>query len=217
MKNLKLKVQKEEPTDVLVVEYCLTERKKENGNKKEKEICKMEMEIWKDIFGYEGYYQISSLGRVKSLIWEKNKKHKQPKILKNYIDKGYYRVSLYKDGNHKKYRVHRLIAQAFIPNPNNLPEINHIDENKLNNDISNLEWCSTEYNVKYGTRLERAKQKNIKTQSNPIMQIDLDGNIIKIWSSMSRAEKEGGYDKSTISYCVNNKQKTHKGFIWKRL
>ena len=115
----------------------------------------MNEELWKDIKGYEGLYQVSSFGRIKSLLgWNGHKYVYREKILNPYMQnsKGtYYRsvVKLKKNGKAKDYKVHRLVAQAFIPNPNNLPQINHIDGNPLNNNVNNLEWCTQKYNVNH--------------------------------------------------------------------
>ena len=117
---------------------------------------------YKDIKGFEGLYQISNIGEVYSLI---NNIHlKQVKV------GGYCKANLYKDGEHRMYSIHRLVAEAFLPNPNNLPEVNHKDENKTNNFVfinpdgsvnpekSNLEWCTHEYNINYGTRNDRIRK-----------------------------------------------------------
>lgn len=109
-------------------------------------------EIWKDIKGYEGKYQVSNLGRIKVLNY---KRSGQEHIMATKNNKGYCEIRLAKDGKRKDFIVHRLVAQAFIPNPNNLPQVNHIDENKTNNCVNNLEWCTQAYNNSYGTRLER--------------------------------------------------------------
>ena len=110
------------------------------------------LEIWENIRGYEGLYQVSNYGRIKSL-------HKNGKIINGYIDgKGYMHVALSKNGKKKWFRIHRLVAQAFIPNHDNLPIINHKDENKLNNRVDNLEWCTTKYNNCYGTRVKRVSK-----------------------------------------------------------
>lgn len=117
-------------------------------------------EVWKDIPGYEGMYQISNLGRVKSLGstiregW--NLKEKILKLTKE--PKGYLKVGLRKNGKIKTVRVHRLVAESFVANPENLPEVNHKDENKENNLADNLEWCTTKYNAGYGTKAKRAYQ-----------------------------------------------------------
>lgn len=105
-------------------------------------------EIWKDIAGYEGLYKVSNKGRVYNLKFERFMGH---------ISNKYMCVRLGKYGKQKNYKVHRLVAQAFIPNPDNLPFINHKDENKLNNCVDNLEWCTREYNVNYGTAIQRMK------------------------------------------------------------
>ena len=122
-------------------------------------------EEWKDIKGYEGLYQISSFGRVKSL----NYMHKSvSKYLSLAImSSGYVYVLLYKEGKRKMYRVHRLVAEAFIPNPNNYKEVNHKDENKQNNRVDNLEWCTRNYNHNYGTLKERRSLK-FKGENNPM-------------------------------------------------
>ena len=115
-------------------------------------------EEWRDIKGYEGKYQVSNLGRVKSL--KDSKENYREKILSNSTDKrGYSNVNLYKNGKRNYFKVHRLVAEAFIPNPNNYPQVNHKDENKTNNCVSNLEWCTHEYNINYGTRNKRVSEK----------------------------------------------------------
>lgn len=129
-------------------------------------------EIWKS-FGYEDY-EVSNLGRVKSYKYDKE----NGKIMKPYRDtKGYMQIDLQLDGrkrqNRKHFVVHRLVAEAFIPNPENLPQVNHKDENKENNCVDNLEWCTNEYNARYGTKIERVAQKTRK----PIYSVDADGNI----------------------------------------
>lgn len=121
-------------------------------------------EIWKDIKGYEGYYQVSNLGRVRSMnrIIKRSKGsfYTRGKLLKLYIGKdGYISVMLYKDGLNKLFRVHRLVAETFISNPNDYPIINHIDENKINNHINNLEWCTYQYNNTYGTKIQQLSNK----------------------------------------------------------
>lgn len=114
-------------------------------------------EVWKDIKGYEGEYKVSNYGRVKSL-----KNHKE-KILKQWKNnKGYLNIALYKNKKSKMYRVHRLVALAFIPNPENLPEVNHKDEIKENNHVDNLEWCDRKYNMNYGTVRERLSKTRIE-------------------------------------------------------
>lgn len=125
-------------------------------------------EIWKDIKGYEGYYQVSNFGKVRSLnrsIYRKNgrKQSFKDQELKFHDKHGYLGINLRKDGKIKSCTVHRLVAEAFIPNPYNLPQINHKDENKYNNRIDNLEWCSSSYNMNYGTRTYRSIESCKKT------------------------------------------------------
>ena len=120
-------------------------------------------EVWRNIKGYEDLYQVSNLGRVKSLSRKifngKNYYISKEKILKPAKDKdGYVQVLLYKNNRHKTYKVHRLVAMAFLPNPNNLPQINHKDENKQNNYTSNLEWCTPKYNQNYGNRNKKSSE-----------------------------------------------------------
>ena len=118
------------------------------------------MEEWRDIKGYEGKYKISSYGKVKSL------KHKDEKLLKPSYDKdGYKQVILCDNGKDKKWFIHRLVAIHFLPNPNNLPQVNHKDEDKANNVVENLEWCTCKYNINYGT----AKNKKAKSQGRQVL------------------------------------------------
>ena len=119
----------------------------------------MQEEIWKDITGFEGLYQISNFGNVRvldricnSAIKNSNKVLRKGKLLKKYNKGGYYYAFLMKDSKRYYFRINRLVAMAFIPNPNNLPYVNHKDENPLNNHVDNLEWCTAKYNCNYGTR-----------------------------------------------------------------
>ena len=186
-------------------------------------------EEWEDIEGYENLYQVSNMGRVKSLGNGKSNKSKLKIMKTNLNHKGYPMISLCKDGKNKGYSVHRLVAKAFIPNPDNLPQVNHIDENKENNCVDNLEWCTNEYNHNYGTRIERVRQKQIgnpklKTclgkfgkdhhTSKPIIQFTLDGELVKKWDNAACAEREEQFNSRSISRCCNGKRHTHKDFIW---
>lgn len=116
----------------------------------------IEQEIWKDVKNYEGLYQISNLGRVKSMSKFAGFSYRKERMLKTSLDKdGYVKVTLCKNNRTRFSSIHRLLAECFIPNPNNYPQINHKDENKQNNDLSNLEWCTCKYNINYGTRTKR--------------------------------------------------------------
>ena len=119
----------------------------------------MDKEVWKDIEGYEGKYQISNIGRVRSLISSKGTPYKIPKILKIFLnDRGYSVLGLHKKGEFKQFRVHRLVAKAFIPNPENKQEVNHIDGNKQNNRADNLEWCTCSENIQHAFKTGLSKQ-----------------------------------------------------------
>ena len=179
------------------------------------------IEEFRDIEGYEELYQVSNYGKVKSLErtrkggYNSNVKVKE-KILNFLINKnGYLYVNLYKNAKSKHKFVHRLVAEAFIPNPNNLPQINHKDENKENNCVDNLEWCTNQYNMNYGTLRKRV----IKTQTikfgKKINQYDLQGNFIKQWNSGREIERNIGIFHQNILACCQGKTKTCGGYIWK--
>lgn len=153
----------------------------------------IEIEEFRDIPGYEGMYEVSNLGRVR----------RDGKILKpSKNKKGYLQVSLCKNGTKKNARIHRLVAQSFISNPQNLPQINHKDEDKTNNAVENLEWCDSKYNNNYSL-------------SKPVLQYDLLGNFIREWPSMIKVEEELGIYNSSISQCCLGNLKSAGGFIWK--
>ena len=181
-------------------------------------------EIWKDIFGYEGFYKVSNLGRVKRLVdWRGNDYNARyvphPKIVLPYLDRnGYERICLSMQGKDKHYRIHQLVAKAFIPNPNNYPQINHIDEDKTNNRVDNLEWCTQAYNNKYGTRGQRIgiTNHNGKGAKRSVLQYDLDGNFIRRWKSMQdAADNLLGVSVPKICACCRGNRTHHRGFIWK--
>ena len=174
-------------------------------------------EVWKDVEGYEGFYQVSNLGRVKSLgriIVTRYGKTQTiyERVLKIKIHKfGYLEVSLHSNGKSKTYKVHRLVAEAFIPNPDGLLEVNHIDENKSNNRVDNLEWCSSSYNANYGTRNKRVAL----AKSKKIIQYSLDGVLIKEHQSLTDAGRTVNGNAQGVFLCVNDKIKKYKGYIWK--
>lgn len=161
-------------------------------------------EIWKDIEGYEGLYQVSNLGKVKSLNYNQSGKEK---VLKACKSKGYYYVILCKDSKQKNCSVHRLVANAFIPNPDNLPQVNHIDEDKTNNACFNLEWCERKYNMNFGTRTKRSAEKRSKS----VICIETG----KIYPSINQVGRDLGISIGHISDACNGKIKTYKGFHWR--
>lgn len=167
-------------------------------------------EMWKDINGYEGYYKISNYGKVVSI--PRNGTIKNEKVLKQYKDKyGYLKVILQKNGIKKNKYIHQLIALAFLNNPNNYSYVNHKDENKLNNNVNNLEWCTQHYNNNYGTRNNRiSKNERIK-----INQYDLNNNFIKTWNGFIEIKETLKIDISSIIRCCQKQYKTSHGYIWR--
>lgn len=178
----------------------------------------MDKEIWKDIPNYEGLYQISNFGNIRSIGRTIEHKtcyggfyHIKGKLLKPKIEKdGYYRICLIKNGQKKFHRINRLVAQTFIPNPNNYLIVNHKDENKLNNKVSNLEWCTQKYNVNYGDGINKSKTK----RSVKINQYNLNGDYIKTWNTMNDAIRY--YNNNTqICQCCKGKRNDACGYKWK--
>lgn len=169
-------------------------------------------EIWKDIEGYN-YYKVSNLGRVISYGQDTvNGKIKYG----NKTKKGYLTLKLYDgNGNSKWFPVHRLVANAFIPNPDNLPQVNHKDENKENNCVDNLEWCENEYNANYGTRNERTALANrcCETTSVKVYSIDSDGNREE-FESIGEAERITGLSHSNIVRTLKGRSHTCGGRQW---
>ena len=170
-------------------------------------------EQWKPIPGYEGKYEISNYGRVKSYQYCKKQKTNERFLTPIRQTTGYCFVNLYKDKKMKLVSIHRLVAESFVPNPDNLPVVNHKDESRDNNYFENLEWCTHKYNLSYGTTRKRIAEKN----SKPVLQFDINGNFIKEWPSMSRAAESFGYApaKSHIIDCLKGRHKTAHGYVWK--
>lgn len=165
-------------------------------------------EIWKDNEGYEGMYQVSNMGRVRSL--------RRNIILRQGISRGYYILILSKNGKRLTNKVHRLVANAFISNPNNYPIVNHKDENKTNNCVNNLEWCDSKYNINYGTGNKKRGLTNTNGKlSKPVCQYSKDGCFIKEWKSIMDVQRMTGYSGGNISKCCRNIIKTAYGYIWR--
>ena len=178
-------------------------------------------ELWLPVAGYEGLYEVSNQGRVRSL----------PRNVKTHRGKGYrvspgrilspassgcgyVEVELSKDGIRKKLLIHRLVASAFIDNPDGFPQVNHKDENKMNNCVENLEWCTAKYNANYGTGFLRAKPKMSEAKKKKVAKCE-NGVIIAIYSSIGEAAKSVCSDPGHIGKCCNKKQKTSAGYQWK--
>ena len=169
-------------------------------------------EEWRDIKGFEGKYMVSNLGRVKSLNYRRTGKEK---IMKGVPDgHGYLQVKLWKDGKDKKYMINRLVAQAFLPNPDNLPEVNHKDEDKTNNCVENLEWCSRLYNNTYNGRAKKVGKKTAKKNSKPVFSVNKESGLIMWWQSAREAEKCTGIAHQHICDCCKGKIKSAGNHIW---
>ena len=165
---------------------------------------KVEDEEWRVISGTHGDYWVSSLGRVMS------KKHGSTRILKPVrVGKGYLVVDLSMHNIRTKGLIHRLVAEAFIPNPDNLPEVNHIDEDKANNCVYNLEWCTRKYNHAYGT----ARERNVQNKRKIVQQLDpITGVVIQEYPSLTVATKAVGYG---INNCVTGRCALAHGYQWR--
>lgn len=165
------------------------------------------VEVWKPIMGYEGLYEVSNLGRVKSL----------DRMVINYrgsfirkgeikaicnLSKGYKGVLLCKDGKQKTHKVHRLVAEAFLPNPDNLPQVNHKDEDKTNNRVENLEWCDNKYNINY-------------SHSKKIISINIITGECKKYNSLTEATDISGVHKGSISKVLNGQRNKAGNCIWR--
>ena len=175
-------------------------------------------EIWKPVVGYEGLYECSNMGRVKSVdryvshIYEGEYQFIKGRIRKTKLNNGGYEMlSLFRDGKEKTCLVHRIIAEAFLSNPYNLPEVNHKDECKTNNFVENLEWCDREYNLYYGTRRQRQAEKEMV----PVIQYTKDGMLIKKWDSMQSVMDDLGINRGNISNCCSGRCKSVGGYKWK--
>lgn len=170
-------------------------------------------EEWREVVGYEEEYQVSNLGRVRSL------KRGKPYLMKPYIVRGYLQVHLKRNGDAKMFSIHRLVLTAFLPNKDNLPQINHKDENKQNNRLDNLEWCDASYNVSYGSRNRRMIETRRLTKSGnypkPVIQMDLSGNVIAQYESLMDAYRKTNIDYSNISKCCrSSKRKVLGNSLW---
>jgi hypothetical protein len=188
-------------------------------------------EIWKDIAGYEGLYQVSNLGNVRNVNWRGSgvARSLRPKLTRD----GYRVVRLCMSGKRKECFVHRLVAGAFLPNPGDLPIVNHKDENRENNAASNLEWCDHSYNMRYSMNLHPERQelqKRVRDKTfddcdtrkgpykrkTPVIQRSIEtGEIVAVWSSLYEAAIKNKWHGSLIKRCCEGEHKTAYGYIWR--
>lgn len=172
-------------------------------------------EIWKDITGYEGHYQVSNLGSVRSMnkiAKGKNNSSKffKGRILQPSLSEGYLSVGLCKNGKQSTIRVHRLVAKTFIPNPENKRTVNHIDENKLNNNVENLEWATDKENCNHGSRTIKSSVNRYK----PVKQLSLSGNLIKVHRGIKLASEDTGISQKRIVDVLKGRTKQTGGYRW---
>lgn len=167
--------------------------------------------MWKDINGYEGLYQVNEFGDVRSIKRNKN-------IFKSVTNSGYYQVKLYKDSKSKNFYVHRLVSEAFIDNPNNYKEVNHKDENKLNNQVENLEWCDRIYNEHYNNKHKKTVEKITNTYN-----VYKDGKLIQsnknfreLFVLLEHNAKSINSFNSNICLCANGKQESAYGYKFEK-
>ena len=174
----------------------------------------MRTEIWKtaiyDDVVYEGLYQVSNFGNIMSLNYRNTGR---AELMNPWEDKdGYLKIGLRKNRKTDFILVHRLVAQTFLPNPDNYPQVNHKDENKANNRVENLEWCDGKYNHNYRTINQRISKANTNGKlSKPVLQLSLTGELIREYPSANECGRNG-FERSGVIRCCNGKQKTHKGF-----
>ena len=213
----------EGPMELNIGDWIVTGVKGEHWSIQDKafnatyELVEEPTEIWKQVQSFEGYYEVSSLGRVRSIERiDSNGKVVPQRVLKGQTDKdGYLLVGLHKNGKRVTRRVHRLVASAFIPNKNGLPQINHIDKNKKNNCVGNLEWCDNKYNQYYDGTFRKA---NMAT-STPVVALK-DNEIVHMFKSTNEAGRYFGKKNGVlIQRCINHEKgyKTAYGYHWSRL
>ena len=176
-------------------------------------------ECWKKICGFEDYYEISSMGRIRSMERiipysdGRPNRHLASKIIRESFDKDGYKIAhLHKDGKSTSVRVHRLVAEAFIPNPDNLPDVNHKNEDKIDNRVENLEWCTREYNVNYGSRAKKASEANTQFM---YQRFTSSGEYIDTLSYRDIVKE--GFDYGFVVKAATGLYKTAYGLIWKRI
>ncbi|MGE7271389.1 NUMOD4 domain-containing protein [Brevibacillus panacihumi] len=179
----------------------------------------MKEEVWKPIEGYEGSYEVSNMGRVRGL--DRYTRTKGKPVLKRGVEKtrkedkdGYYKVWLSKESKKKPFFVHRLVATAFIPNPHNHPVVNHIDGDKKNNSVDNLEWCSISHNSRHAFEIG-LRAPHCGNTSKPVAKLDPNtGAVVAVYRSISEAARQNNMSITHVSYCANGHTELAKGFRW---
>src|SRR5574344_285683 len=173
-------------------------------------------EIWRDIKGYEGYYQVSNYGRVKSspriIVRGDINQPIKTRIRKSFITMGYLKLGLSKKSKTENVFVHRLVAEAFIPNPNNLPQVNHKNENKTDNRVENLEWCDSRYNNNFGSHNKRAALT--KNKGYRILQKNNDGELVGVWDSIADASRVYNINPRNIGSVLRGLRQRAGGYKW---
>lgn len=178
------------------------------------------MEEWRNIKDYEGFYQVSNLGRVRSLDRVINNRFFKGQIRKPKLDRyGYLVVNLSMNKKAKFYTIHRLVAKAFLESPNNFPEVNHKNEIKTDNRVENLEWCTTQYNSSYGSRAEKIietrNKKELKKAEKPVIMMTLEGKQINEYKSMSEASRQNNISIGNLWSVLNGRLNHTGGYCWK--
>ena len=177
-------------------------------------------EIWKDVLGFEDAYQVSNCGRIKrkKRTDSNNRTHKERFLSPSIYPNGYMNVELRMNNKKRRVSVHRLVAEAFIDNPLNLPQINHKDENKLNNHVSNLEWCTAQYNIRYNDGVKRRRNTAI-LKSNVVCKYNMNGEFIEKYECATDAAISVNGSCSEIVSCCHHRPHSlsHKGYMWRFL
>lgn len=179
-------------------------------------------EIWRDVVGFEGKYRVSNKGRVCSVGRLKKSGYGTYSVSKSKLlsiqmyGREHNRATVHfsMDGKTKNFLVHRLVAQAFIPNPDNLPQVNHKDENPLNNEVENLEWCTAQYNLTYNNLQKRNSEKRVKSGRYAVVQLDRNGNYVNEYLSAIEAARQIGCNLGSISRCICGARKHVRGCKW---
>lgn len=167
----------------------------------------MRKKLWKPIIGYESLYSVSNTGEIFS--------YRSNSIIRQQDSFGYKSVALYdKEGKCKRYRVHRVVAQTFLPNPNNLPQVNHIDSNKNNNSVCNLEWCTSKQNTNHAIKENNYfYAAHISKKQKPVYSLDREGNILEKYNTVAEASRKLGVSRKMVYYLLGSGKRTKKGLL----